>query len=114
MINQEELKKHCKAALEKMTKEYRATMRTSDYQTIAVFIKTLEKEVEASQSREPISNENVYTSCGYKDRDDYLTSMSVDFNIDEDIVKTLADTLGSNEDFDGLVSTLEDMKNNIY
>jgi hypothetical protein len=52
--------------------------------------------------------DNVYTMNGYKNRRDYLESLSFDMGIDKETVFTLASLLGSVEDFDGLVSSLED------
>jgi hypothetical protein len=49
-----------------------------------------------------------YSAQGYKDRDDYLTSLSQDFGIDMTAVRMISDMLGPSEDFDGLVSELED------
>ncbi len=45
---------------------------------------------------------------GYKDRRDYLENLALDMGIDRSIVFSLASLLGSVEDFDGLVSSLED------
>lgn len=50
----------------------------------------------------------VYEKNGYKDRKDYLESLVVEYNVPEDIVFSLADLLGPNEDFDGLVNAIED------
>jgi hypothetical protein len=55
-----------------------------------------------------MANKNVYVENGYKNRKDYLESLSDDYGVDESVVFALADMLGSNEDFDGLVSELED------
>ena len=52
--------------------------------------------------------ENIYQQNGYADRDDYLTCLSEDYGVSIDTVYSLADMLGENEDFDGLVSALED------
>jgi hypothetical protein len=49
-----------------------------------------------------------YRAHGYKDRDDYLNSLADDRGIDGFAVHMLADMLGPSEDFDGLVSELED------
>ena len=51
---------------------------------------------------------NIYISKGYKDRKDYLQSLAEEFDIDFDTVVMVANTLGRNEDFDGLISALED------
>jgi hypothetical protein len=52
--------------------------------------------------------ENLYIENGYKNRSDYLENLALDMGIDKYIVFSLADLLGSIEDFDGLVSSLED------
>jgi hypothetical protein len=52
--------------------------------------------------------ENLYIENGYKNRMDYLENLALDLGIDRKIVFTLASLLGSIEDFDGLVSSLED------
>ena len=49
---------------------------------------------------------NAYTANGYTDRADYLEALCEEYPAD--IVHTLADLLGPDEDFDGLVSSLED------
>ena len=51
---------------------------------------------------------SIYTDKGYKNRDDYLKSLSEDIGIDLATVREVAALLGPNEDFDGLVTTLED------
>lgn len=51
---------------------------------------------------------NVYVENGYLNRIDYLKTLADDFGVDETVVFTLAGILGSNEDFDGLVTALED------
>lgn len=52
---------------------------------------------------------DIYQMNGYKDRNDYLSCLAEDYGVDLDTVKALADLLGPNEDFDGLVSQLEDL-----
>jgi hypothetical protein len=49
-----------------------------------------------------------YAAYGYKNRDDYLNTLADDMGIDGFAVHMIADMLGENEDFDGLVSELED------
>lgn len=51
---------------------------------------------------------DIYREKGYTDRADYLNSLAEDFGIPAETVRALADVLGPNEDFDGLVSNLED------
>jgi hypothetical protein len=49
---------------------------------------------------------NIYTTHGYTDRADYLETLCEEYP--REIVHTLADLLGPSEDFDGLVTSLED------
>ena len=51
---------------------------------------------------------DVYQENGYDSRDDYLNSLSEDYGIPLDAVLAVAEILGPDEDFDGLVSNLED------
>jgi hypothetical protein len=55
-----------------------------------------------------IKNNNRYTDKGYKNRIDYFNSLSERFNIDINSIFALGDMLGIDEDFDGLVSSLDD------
>jgi hypothetical protein len=58
----------------------------------------------------PEQDEARYTRHGYKDRGDYLNSLAEDRGVDSYVVNMMADILGDSEDFDGLVSELEDME----
>ena len=51
-------------------------------------------------------NMNQYTENGFANRRDYLESLCEEY--DRDTVFTLASILGSSEDFDGLITSLED------
>ena len=51
---------------------------------------------------------DIYTDNGYTDRAEYLDSLAEEYEIDIDVVLNLAEILGPNEDFDGLVTTLQD------
>ena len=55
-------------------------------------------------------DKNIYQENGYADRDDYLTCLSEDYDISIESIYSLAEMLGENEDFDGLVSALEDIE----
>lgn len=55
-------------------------------------------------------DENIYQENGYADRDDYLSCLSKDYGVSIEDVYSLAEMLGENEDFDGLVSALEDIE----
>lgn len=57
------------------------------------------------------NEKNVYQQHGFHNRTDYLRCMSEDYCIPIETVKVLADVLGPNEDFDGLVNALEDAEN---
>ena len=49
---------------------------------------------------------NIYKENGFENRRAYLESLCEEY--DRDTVYALASILGSSEDFDGLVTTLED------
>jgi hypothetical protein len=51
---------------------------------------------------------NTYQDNGYTSRQDYLNSLSDEYSVDIDAVEYLAELLGPDEDFDGLVVALED------
>lgn len=51
---------------------------------------------------------NVYQEHGYYNREDYLRCLSEDWDMPFMTVKMLANILGPEEDFDGLVTALED------
>ena len=51
---------------------------------------------------------SIYEEQGYANRDDYLNCLAEDYEVDVNTVYMLADMLGENEDFDGLVTSLED------
>ena len=56
------------------------------------------------------NNNNIYQENGYKNRKDYLKCLSENYGIDLDVVYTLANILGEQEDFDGLVAELSDLE----
>ena len=51
---------------------------------------------------------DIYVSKGYKNRKAYLKSLAEEYGIGYGTVCMIANTLGKNEDFDGLISSLED------
>jgi len=53
---------------------------------------------------------SIYIAEGYKSRRDYLETLADEMGIEKDIVFTLASVLGPSEDFDGLVTELEDLQ----
>ena len=54
---------------------------------------------------------NLYEQNGYDDREHYLKCQADCYGIELETVKCIADMLGPNEDFDGLVTSLEDYEN---
>jgi len=56
--------------------------------------------------KDTYTTSNPYTDNGYKSRADYLAELCTEYPAD--VVHTLADLLGPSEDFDGLVTMLED------
>jgi len=55
---------------------------------------------------------NVYQTHRYDDRIDYLNALCEEYP--RDIVFALADMLGQTEDFDGLVTALQDYAQDCY
>jgi hypothetical protein len=51
---------------------------------------------------------SAYAAHGFDNRRAYLQDLSDETGVPLDVVHTLADLLGPSEDFDGLVSALED------
>ena len=51
---------------------------------------------------------SIYTDQGYEDRNDYLKCLAEDNEVDINTVEALAGMLGPTEDFDGLVTSIED------
>lgn len=52
---------------------------------------------------------SIYSDEGHKSRRDHLKGLAEEFNLNIEEVFIAADMLGPDEDFDGLISTLEDM-----
>ncbi|KUR75287.1 hypothetical protein [Novosphingobium sp. Fuku2-ISO-50] len=50
-----------------------------------------------------------YQDDGAIDRFGYLENLAADHGVEFDVVLTLVDVLGPEEDFDGLVTSLEDL-----
>ena len=57
---------------------------------------------------------NYYIDNGFKNRKDYLNSLAEDFKLDRETVYMMADLLGESEDFDGLITSLEDYSESFY
>lgn len=52
---------------------------------------------------------NIYEENGYESREDYLQCLADDYGVPYESVLIIADMLGEDEDFDGLVSAIEDI-----
>jgi len=55
------------------------------------------------------NKESVYVNAGYKNRREYLESLALDYNRSKEEVFVIAELLGASEDFDGLISHLNDI-----
>lgn len=51
---------------------------------------------------------DIYQENGYDTREDYLRAVAEDYGLDEELVVSIADLLGEEEDFDGLISAVQD------
>lgn len=51
---------------------------------------------------------NIYEKNGYYSRKDYLISLAEEFDMDIENVFIVANLLGPSEDFDGLITAIED------
>ena len=60
--------------------------------------------------REEALRGSIYARKGYANRWHYLKSLSSEYGIPFPDVVTLADILGPNEDFDGLLTELENIQ----
>lgn len=51
---------------------------------------------------------SIYEEHGYANRKEYLIGLADDYGVDQDEVFALASILGPSEDFDGLITSIED------
>ena len=54
------------------------------------------------------NGKTIYEKHGYRNRTEYLKCVALDYGVDEWTVMMMADVLGPSEDFDGLITSLED------
>lgn len=52
--------------------------------------------------------QNPYIENGYESREHYLKCIACEYGVPLEVVYSLADILGENEDFDGLICGLDD------
>lgn len=57
---------------------------------------------------------DIYVENGYKSRRHYLECLADEYGVDLEVVLTLASLYGPNEDFDGLVTELQDLAEDIW
>ena len=57
--------------------------------------------------------QDIYSFNGYNSRTEYLQSLADEYDLPLEVVLVLADALGPNEDFDGLVTSLEEAEDYI-
>ena len=51
---------------------------------------------------------DIYQRKGYADRNDYLSTVADEYGVPLEAVYSLASALGPDEDFDGLISIIDD------
>lgn len=56
---------------------------------------------------------SIYKGKGFKNRKDYLDCLAIDHDLPRSTVYMLADLLGPDEDFDGLICAVEDAESEI-
>ena len=62
----------------------------------------------AIEAQEIAANLELYLEYGAESRAEYLANLAEEYDVPLGTVQALADVLGPNEDFDGLVTALED------
>lgn len=63
----------------------------------------------AIEAQEVAANLESYLEYGAENRAEYLEMLSDEYDVDLDTVHAMADVFGPMEDFDGLVTSLEDI-----
>lgn len=56
-----------------------------------------------------MTDRDIYVANGYDDRAHYIECLAEDYGVDLATVQAMADLLGPTEDFDGLVSSVQDI-----
>lgn len=60
-----------------------------------------------------MENISVYIQNGFSSRSEYLHALAEDYGMPFHIVDEIANILGPNEDFDGLICSIEDIADSI-
>ena len=68
-------------------------------------------EIEVKYMKDDMTNmDNKYKEiAGVNTREEYLDNVAEEYGVDNEAVHCLADILGEPEDFDGLISMIEDI-----
>lgn len=61
------------------------------------------------ESVKPLFEDDVYSQHGFDSRQEYLEDLADQYDVDMETVMTIAELYGPEEDFDGLVSALQDI-----
>ena len=69
----------------------------------------MEAPMNAIERQEIAANLEGYLEYGAESRAEYLEMLADDYGVDLETVLAMADVLGPMEDFDGLVTSLEDI-----
>ena len=64
----------------------------------------------AIEAQEIAANLELYLEYGAESRAEYLANLAEEYDVPLETVQAMADVLGPSEDFDGLVTSLEDME----
>ena len=64
----------------------------------------------AVEAQEIAANQECYLEYGAESRAEYLAILADEYGVSLSRVRAMADILGPREDFDGLVTSLEDME----
>jgi hypothetical protein len=57
---------------------------------------------------------NIYQEYGFNNREDYLKDLAECYDVGYNTVEIIADLYGPSEDFDGLITTLEDYEESLF
>lgn len=57
---------------------------------------------------------NIYKENGFKNRNDYLDFLAEDYGVNPYKVHVLAELLGESEDFDGLITSIQDLSEGYF
>jgi len=94
-----------KTVAKKAAKEYGSKEKGEKVAAAAMWknkVKAVKESIEHEEKYNP------YTEQGFANRKDYLNNLADEYGVDVHTVYHLAKLLGSSEDFDGLVSAVED------